>query len=87
VTDQNVGVRRCRCGHPKSDHRGTLTRESTGRLISETACLAGTRVARIGNWHAERVGGDRCQEWQFSLRETLRALRIRPARTGGNSDE
>jgi len=60
-----------------------LTRGDGYKVLSTTACLAGTKVARIGNWHAERVGGDRCQEWRFSLRETLRGLRLSPEQSGG----
>lgn len=64
----------CECGHPKSAHAGHLTNGDGWKTLSTTACLAGTSVARIGNWHAERVGGDYCPEYQRSWRLTLRAV-------------
>lgn len=65
--------RLCRCGHDKAEHRGTLT-SWHGRLVSRSACVAETTVARIGNSYAERVGGDRCERWDPSWCKTLRAV-------------
>jgi hypothetical protein len=75
--------RLCRCGHPKADHTGRLTNGEGWKTLSTTACLAGTKVAGAGTWYAERVGGDRCKEWQFSLRQTLRNPIYSPATRDG----
>lgn len=69
----------CECGHPKSDHKGRLTNGDGWKVLSTTACLHGTEVARIGNWYAERVGSD-CDEYKFSLRRTLRSMFTRKSR-------
>lgn len=65
---------RCKCGHPKSDHKGIIT-DWFGRNVSNDACLAGTRFIQANGAYGERVGGDRCEQFRLSVMNTLRGSR------------